>query len=157
MVFLALPHGQSGALAAALLGDDRSWSTAAPTSGCATRPSGSSSTAATHAGTWPYGLPELPGQRDALARRPPDRRTRLLPDGRPPSPSRPRWPPAWSTPDVVVVAASGTSGAGKAAKPHLLGSEVMGNASAYGVGGVHRHTPEIVQNLAGPDRGRGRG
>ena len=31
-------------------------------------------------------------------------------------------------PDVVVVAASGTSGAGKAAKPHLLGSEVMGNA-----------------------------
>jgi N-acetyl-gamma-glutamyl-phosphate reductase len=52
-------------------------------------------------------------------------------------------------PDVVVVAASGTSGAGKAAKAHLLGSEVMGNASAYGVGGVHRHTPEIVQNLSG--------
>src|SRR5262249_25557453 len=47
-----------------------------------------------------------------------------------------------------VVAASGTSGAGKAAKPHLLGSEVMGNASAYGVGGTHRHTPEIVQNLS---------
>ena len=47
-----------------------------------------------------------------------------------------------------MVAASGTSGAGKAAKPHLLGSEVMGNASAYGVGGVHRHTPEIIQNLA---------
>ncbi|MFC6342650.1 Asd/ArgC dimerization domain-containing protein, partial [Nocardioides hankookensis] len=51
-------------------------------------------------------------------------------------------------PDVTVVAASGTSGAGKAAKPHLLGSEVMGNASAYGVGGVHRHTPEITQNLS---------
>jgi N-acetyl-gamma-glutamyl-phosphate reductase len=51
-------------------------------------------------------------------------------------------------PDIVVVAASGTSGAGKAAKPHLLGSEVMGNASAYGVGGGHRHTPEITQNLA---------
>jgi N-acetyl-gamma-glutamyl-phosphate reductase len=49
---------------------------------------------------------------------------------------------------VVVVAASGTSGAGKAAKPHLLGSEVMGSASAYGVGGVHRHTPEITQNLS---------
>jgi N-acetyl-gamma-glutamyl-phosphate reductase len=48
----------------------------------------------------------------------------------------------------VVVAASGTSGAGKSIKPHLLGSEVMGNASAYGVGGVHRHTPEIVQNLS---------
>ena len=51
-------------------------------------------------------------------------------------------------PDVVVVAASGTSGAGKAAKPHLLGSEIMGNASAYGVGGTHRHTPEITQNLS---------
>ncbi len=45
--------------------------------------------------------------------------------------------------------ASGTSGAGKAAKPHLLGSEIMGNASAYGVGGTHRHTPEITQNLSG--------
>jgi N-acetyl-gamma-glutamyl-phosphate reductase len=51
-------------------------------------------------------------------------------------------------PDVTVVAASGTSGAGKSAKPHLLGSETMGNASAYGVGGVHRHTPEITQNLS---------
>jgi N-acetyl-gamma-glutamyl-phosphate reductase len=50
--------------------------------------------------------------------------------------------------DVVVVAASGTSGAGKSAKTHLLGSEVMGSVSAYGVGGTHRHTPEIVQNLA---------
>jgi N-acetyl-gamma-glutamyl-phosphate reductase len=50
--------------------------------------------------------------------------------------------------DVVVVAASGTSGAGKSAKPHLLGSEVMGSVSAYGVGGVHRHTPEMIQNLS---------
>ena len=48
-----------------------------------------------------------------------------------------------------MVAASGTSGAGKAAKPHLLGSEVMGSVSAYGVGGSHRHTPEITQNLSG--------
>jgi N-acetyl-gamma-glutamyl-phosphate reductase len=48
----------------------------------------------------------------------------------------------------VVVAASGTSGAGKSAKPHLLGSETAGNVSAYGVGGVHRHTPEIIQNLS---------
>jgi len=45
------------------------------------------------------------------------------------------------------VAASGTSGAGKSAQPHLLGSEVMGSVSAYGVGGVHRHVPEIRQNL----------
>jgi N-acetyl-gamma-glutamyl-phosphate reductase len=45
------------------------------------------------------------------------------------------------------VAFSGTSGAGRSLKPHLLASEVMGSASAYGVGGTHRHTPEIVQNL----------
>jgi N-acetyl-gamma-glutamyl-phosphate reductase len=50
--------------------------------------------------------------------------------------------------DVVIVAASGTSGAGKGLKPHLLGSEVMGAMSPYGVGGGHRHTPEIAQNLA---------
>jgi N-acetyl-gamma-glutamyl-phosphate reductase len=50
--------------------------------------------------------------------------------------------------DIVVVAASGTSGAGRAAKAHLLGSEVMGSMTAYGVGGTHRHTPEIEQNLA---------
>jgi N-acetyl-gamma-glutamyl-phosphate reductase len=50
--------------------------------------------------------------------------------------------------DVVVVAVSGTSGAGKALRPHLMASEVVGNASAYGVA-VHRHTPEIEQNLAG--------
>ena len=49
----------------------------------------------------------------------------------------------------MVVAASGTSGAGKAPKPHLLGTEVMGSR-AYGVGGTHRHTPEIEQNLRRP-------
>ena len=47
-----------------------------------------------------------------------------------------------------MVAASGTSGAGKSARAHLLGSETAGNVSAYGVGGVHRHTPEITQNLS---------
>src|SRR5699024_2421601 len=51
-------------------------------------------------------------------------------------------------PDAVVVAATGTSGAGRALKPHLLSAEVMGSASAYGVGGDHRHTPELVQNLS---------
>jgi N-acetyl-gamma-glutamyl-phosphate reductase len=53
-----------------------------------------------------------------------------------------------AAPEVVVTAVSGTSGAGKSLKPHLLGAEVMGALSAYGVGGAHRHTPEIVQNLS---------
>ena len=37
--------------------------------------------------------------------------------------------------DVVIISASGTSGAGKSLKPHLLGSEAMGSMSTYGVGG----------------------
>ena len=55
--------------------------------------------------------------------------------------------------DVVVVAASGTSGRRAQARPHLIGSEVMGALSAYKAGGVHQHTPEMEQALtaaAGP-------
>ena len=50
-------------------------------------------------------------------------------------------------PAVTVVAVSGTSGAGRAAKVDLLGSEVIGSARAYNIGGEHRHTPEIAQGL----------
>ncbi|MDX6373200.1 MAG: N-acetyl-gamma-glutamyl-phosphate reductase [Nocardioidaceae bacterium] len=146
VVFLALPHGQSGPIAAELgervvvidcgadyrLEDPAAWD----------RFYGGS-----HAGTWPYGLPELPGQRAKLAGA-----TRVAVPGCYPTVSTLALVPAIGEGlvenDVVVVAASGTSGAGKAAKPHLLGSEVMGNASAYGVGGAHRHTPEITQNLS---------
>jgi N-acetyl-gamma-glutamyl-phosphate reductase len=49
--------------------------------------------------------------------------------------------------DLVAVLAVGTSGAGKSLRPDLLASEIAGSASAYQVGGVHRHTPEVVQNL----------
>ena len=57
--------------------------------------------------------------------------------------------------DITVVAASGTSGAGRSLKPHLLGAEVMGAMSPYGVGGVHRHIPEIEQNLSAAASGAG--
>ena len=50
--------------------------------------------------------------------------------------------------DVVAVLAVGYSGAGKAAKPHLLAGEALGSAAPYAVGGTHRHIPEIEQNLA---------
>jgi len=147
VVFLALPHGQSAELAEKLgpetvvidcgadfrLTDGAAWE----------RFYGGD-----HAGSWPYGLPELPGQRERLAGA-----RRIAVPGCYPTVSSLTIAPAIAAglvePDVVVVAASGTSGAGKAAKPHLLGSEVMGNASAYGVGGVHRHTPEIIQSLTG--------
>ena len=146
VVFLALPHGQSAALAEQL-GED----TVVIDCGADFRLTDADAWAAfyggTHAGTWPYGLPELPGARDALrgARR-------VAVPGCYPTVCSLALAPALAAglvrPEVVVVAASGTSGAGRSLKPHLLGSEVMGNASAYGVGGGHRHTPEIAQNLA---------
>lgn len=147
VVVLGLPHGQSGEIAAALPDDvvviDCGADFRLQDAGEWERFYGG-----THAGTWPYGLPELPGQRELLRGA-----TRIAVPGCYPTVSTLTLAPAVAgalvEPDVVVVAASGTSGAGKAAKPHLLGSEVMGNASAYGVGGVHRHTPEITQNLSG--------
>ncbi|MEE3126804.1 MAG: N-acetyl-gamma-glutamyl-phosphate reductase [Actinomycetota bacterium] len=147
VVFLALPHGQSGPIAAQL-GED----TVVIDCGADFRLQDASAWEAfyggEHAGTWPYGMPELPGQRERLRGA-----TRVAVPGCYPTVSTLTLAPAVAAglvePEVVVVAASGTSGAGKAAKPHLLGSEIMGNASAYGVGGTHRHTPEITQNLSG--------
>ncbi len=146
VVFLALPHGQSGEVAAQLpddvvvidcgadfrLADAAAWD---------------KFYGGNHAGTWPYGLPELPGQREVLTGA-----TRIAVPGCYPTVSTLTLAPAVAAgivePDVVIVAASGTSGAGRSLKPHLLGSEVMGSMSPYGVGGAHRHTPEITQNLS---------
>jgi N-acetyl-gamma-glutamyl-phosphate reductase len=147
VVFLGLPHGQSGELAAQL-GDDVLVIDCGADYRLTDAAAWERFYGGPHAGSWPYGLPELPGQRQQLASA-----TRIAVPGCYPTVSTLTIAPAVAAglvePDVVVVAASGTSGAGKAAKPHLLGSEVMGNASAYGVGGVHRHTPEIIQNLSG--------
>ena len=49
--------------------------------------------------------------------------------------------------DVVVVAASGTTGAGRSAKINLIASEVMGSLTSYKFGGVHQHTPEIEESI----------
>ncbi len=149
VVFLGLPHGQSGALAEQLA--EVSPDTVVIDCGADFRLRDAGEWerfyGGTHAGTWPYGLPELPGQRARLAGA-----RRIAVPGCYPTISTLTLAPALAAglvrPEVVVVAASGTSGAGKAAKAHLLGSEVMGNASAYGVGGGHRHTPEITQNLS---------
>jgi N-acetyl-gamma-glutamyl-phosphate reductase len=150
VVFLALPHGHSAALAGQLpdsvtvidcgadfrLRDEEAWTTFYDTP---------------YAGAWAYGLPELPlgdgRQREALH----GTRHIAVPGCYPTAVSlalAPGFAAGLLDPrDVVVVAASGTSGAGKSLKPHLLGAEVMGAMSPYGVGGVHRHTPEIEQNL----------
>lgn len=49
--------------------------------------------------------------------------------------------------DVVVVAASGTTGAGRTAKVNLIASEVASSLTSYKFGGVHQHTPEIEETL----------
>ncbi|ROT26517.1 N-acetyl-gamma-glutamyl-phosphate reductase [Micromonospora sp. HM5-17] len=143
LVFLALPHGESAALAARLpesvrlvdLGADHRLTDP----GAWTRYYGG-----THAGAWTYGLPELPGQRAAIAGA-----TRVANTGCYAVATilalAPLLAAGVAAPDdVVVVAASGTSGAGRAPKPHLLGSEVMGDLAPYRVG-AHQHVPEIKQ------------
>jgi N-acetyl-gamma-glutamyl-phosphate reductase len=147
VVFLALPHGESAQYAAAL-GDDVVVIDCGADHRLTDPAAWERFYGSAHAGSWPYGLPELPGQRERLrgARR-------VAVPGCYPTVTTLALAPAVAaglveTDDLVVVAASGTSGAGKKPAPHLLGSEVMGSASAYGVGGTHRHTPEIVQNLS---------
>ncbi|QQE48548.1 N-acetyl-gamma-glutamyl-phosphate reductase [Micrococcus luteus] len=150
VVILALPHGASGALAAEIA--ERSPDTLVIDAGADHRLESAADWEAfygtAHAGTWPYGLPELPGQRERLAGT-----RRIAVPGCYPTTSILALAPGFAAgllepQDVVIVAASGTSGAGKALKPHLLGAEVMGGMSPYGVGGGHRHTPEIEQGLA---------
>ncbi|MBB2914967.1 N-acetyl-gamma-glutamyl-phosphate reductase [Streptosporangium becharense] len=146
LVFLALPHGQSAAVAEEL-GDDTLVVDCGADFRLADPAAWEHFYGGAHAGTWPYGLPELPGQRERLRAA----RRIAVPGCYPTSVTLAMFP-AFAAglvePDVVVVAASGTSGAGRAPKPNLLGSEVMGSVSAYGVGGVHRHTPEMEQNLS---------
>src|SRR4051812_44391334 len=143
LVFLALPHGQSAAVAAQLpagvkvvdLGADFRLRDA----GQWARYYGGA-----HAGTWTYGLPELPGQRRLIASS--DRVANTgcyaatITLALAPLIAAGLADPA----DVVVVASSGASGAGRNAKVNLLGSEVMGDLSPYKVG-AHQHVPEIKQ------------
>ncbi|MEV5629793.1 N-acetyl-gamma-glutamyl-phosphate reductase [Micromonospora tulbaghiae] len=143
LVFLALPHGQSAALAAALPGTVKVVDLGADhrlrDAGAWSRYYGGE-----HAGAWTYGLPELPGGRAEIAAA-----SRVASTGCYAVATTLALAPliaagAVRPDDVVVVAASGTSGAGRAAKAHLLGSEVMGDLTPYKVG-AHQHVPEIKQ------------
>src|SRR5690349_9306480 len=146
VVFLALPHGRSAALAQEL-GDDVLVVDCGADHRLTDADAWTRWYGGTHAGSWPYGLPELPGAREALR----GARRVAVPGCYPTAATLALFPALAADliePEVVVTAVSGTSGAGRSLKPHLLGAEVMGSLSAYGVGGVHRHTPEIVQNLS---------
>jgi len=143
VVFLALPHGAAADFAAALpqsakivdLGSDHRLTDVA---------AHAKYYGGAHAPAWTYGLPELSGQRELIKN-----------SGRVANTGchavaailgiAPILAAGLGAPDdIVVTSVSGTSGAGRSAAVHLLGSEVMGDLSAYKVG-AHRHTPEIVQ------------
>ena len=150
IVFLALPHGKSGELTEKLdaalvvdcgadhrLTDEAAWE---------------KFYGGEYFGAWPYGLPELlvaggGTQRQNLvgAKRiaVPGCNVTAITLGLAPGIRAGVIEPD----DLVAVLAVGTSGAGKAAKPELIASEILDSASAYAVGGTHRHTPEIIQNL----------
>lgn len=146
VVFLGLPHGHSAEIGAALpdsvtvidcaadfrLRDAAAWE----------RYYGSA-----HAGSWPYGIPEMPGHRDAIAAA-----TRVaVPGCFPTGATLAAWPAVKAgivDPELAIVSVTGVSGAGKKATVAMLGSETMGSLKAYNTAGKHRHTPEIAQNIA---------
>lgn len=146
VVFLALPHGASAEIAAQL-GEDTIVIDAAADHRLESASAWEEFYGSAHQGTWPYGLPELPGQRTKLVGA-----RRIAVPGCYPTTIMLGLASALAEglvqpTDIVIVAATGTSGAGKSLKPHLLSAEVIGGMSPYGVGGVHRHTPEIEQGL----------
>lgn len=146
LVFMALPHGESASLVSELrrdlkivdlgadfrLSDPTQWE---------------KYYGGAHAGTWTYGLPELPGQREKIAQS-----TRVANPGCYATAIALAIAPAiakniidWG--DIVVVAASGTTGAGRSNMVNLSASEVMNSLTSYKFGGVHQHTPEIEEAL----------
>ena len=145
LVFLALPHGESAALISKIpahvkivdlgadyrLEDPAQWE---------------KYYGGKHAGSWVYGLPELVGQREAIKKE-----SKVANPGCYATSISLGIAPAISvidSSDIVVVAASGTTGAGRSAKINLIGSEVMSSLTSYKFGGVHQHTPEIEQALS---------
>jgi N-acetyl-gamma-glutamyl-phosphate reductase len=150
VVVLALPHGKSAEIAQQLPND-----TLVIDCGADYRLADAVAWTAyyggEHAGTWPYGLPELIT---------PDGRQRSVLEGakRIAVPGcnvtavtlalQPGVASAVVNPnDIVAVLANGYSGAGKKLDTAYLASEALGAAVPYAVGGSHRHIPEIIQNL----------
>lgn len=145
LVFLALPHGESAAIVEKIpssvkiidlgadfrLSDESAWE---------------KYYGGAHAGTWVYGLPELsPSQKESISNQ-----TRVANPGCYATSISLGIAPAIGfidSTDIVVVAASGTTGAGRNAKINLIASEVMGSLTSYKFGGVHQHTPEIEQAI----------
>ncbi|WP_151641331.1 N-acetyl-gamma-glutamyl-phosphate reductase [Corynebacterium sp. 11A] len=146
VVFLGLPHGFSAEIARQVgeeaividcaadfrLRDSEAWTRYY---------------ASEHAGSWPYGIPEMPGHREQLRGA-----TRIAVPGCFPTGATLALMPAVAAgliePDIAITSITGVSGAGKKASVPLLGSETMGSLKAYNTAGKHRHTPEMIQNLS---------
>lgn len=150
VVFLALPHGASAEIVGQLA-DDVTVIDCGADFRLVDADMWEEFYGSAHAGTWAYGLPELVVEGGRKQRTQLAGASHIAVPGCYPTASSLALAPAFASGlalgDVVVVAASGTSGAGKSLKPHLLAAEAMGSMSPYGVGGAHRHTPEIEQNL----------
>ena len=146
VVFLALPHGKSGEVTKNLPAD-----TLVIDCGADHRLTSEADWAQFYGGdyfgAWTYGLPELANQRAALAGA-----KRIAVPGCNVTAITLALAPGIAAGiiepnDLVAVLAVGPSGAGKSLKTELLASELLGSANAYQVGGIHRHNPEIRQNL----------
>lgn len=150
IVFLALPHGESAALAEQLPSDLPIVDLGADFR-LASADAWTTYYGGPHAGTWTYGLPELTVG-GARLREGIRSSARVANPGCYPTSVALAFAPVLASglaePDVVVVAASGTSGAGRKPSDALLATQVMGSMSAYKVGGGHQHTPEMEQSLS---------
>jgi len=146
LVFLALPHGESASIIKEI-GDQVKVVDLGADFRLKSATSWKKYYNDSYAGNWLYALPELPGKRSAIA-----------------AAARVANPGCYATAialaaapavrgggidgsDIVVVAASGTTGAGRTAKVNLSGSEIMNSLTSYKFGGVHQHTPEIEETL----------
>ncbi len=152
IVFLAMPHTKSAEVAAWISADTLVLDCGADFR-LESKADWDHFYGSSFAGTWTYGMPELIIEAGASRQRsqlsgakriavPGCNATAItlaLAPGLAAGVIQPR--------DIVSVLAVGTSGAGRTPKPELLASELMNSAWAYGVGGIHRHTPEIEQNL----------
>lgn len=145
IVFLGLPHGHSAEIGRQL-GESVTVIDCAADFRLRNKEDWDSFYGGEYAGAWPYGIPEVPGNREKLKGS-----NRVAVPGCFPTTitlgALPAVAQGLIEPDLSVIAITGVSGAGKKASVAQLGAETMGNLKAYKPGGTHRHTPEVLQNL----------
>ncbi len=145
IVFLGLPHGHSAEIGRQL-GESVTVIDCAADFRLRNKEDWDAFYGGEYAGAWPYGIPEVPGNREKLKGS-----NRVAVPGCFPTTitlgALPAVAQGLIEPDLSVIAITGVSGAGKKASVAQLGAETMGNLKAYKPGGTHRHTPEVLQNL----------